>query len=1074
MIRTSAARLPRLLPVLVAVVAMLLAVLWLFAAFASAHAQTAAPTAAAAEEGYYYTVQVGDSWTSVSKETGVSVRELQAANPQSIRVNRWLRTGERLLIPAAPAPGMTVTPAARATEAAAEESPTAEPVREHIVRAGESWNSIAARYDIPARLLRAANPRSVRANLILYRGERLIIPPPDAVFETPTPEPTEEPTEEPTAEATSEPTEEATEEATEEPTEAATEEPTEEPTAEPTGEPTEEPTEVATEEATEVATEVATEEPTAAATEEPTEEPTATPEPTPTPQTAIGVDCPASFGSYPQVIGQILNTPDQGIEGLRSYLTDCGSATDDGLTVQDINGDGADELLVVYANPNSPEDAPQGDLIIFAFGPEGFSETLRARAGGKVSLLANEDINLDGQIDLVWLDTTCGANTCFDTVNVRSWDGDAWADWTDGNVAMAYAAVVLEDRLEEGQGQEIVLDGGIYGSAGAGPQRSRTETWASLGGAPYVLVDTVYEASNCIYHAVLDANAAFMQLPDTSLLELEELYTRAATDPSLTTCWTRENEEAELRSFALFRLALVAAMQGLPDTAGDLVASISTIYSDTAYAGVGETWLAAYQESGSVADACAVVNDYAAQNPAAYEALADYGFANPTFGPDDVCPVVRSAESPSAAPVAPSSAPTATVPMTGTAPVPPLPQGALPGAGTAPPDQAVAPEQPVAPAETADGCPAALADYAAALPGVLADAGGDVAAVEAWLSECGAFDTERGAVAAADLDGDGVGDLVVLPVLAAGSGGFGPGGTQGAAYVFHGDGSGGYELAFAPDVYGQPELLAVDDLNADGRTDVAWSIVGCSSFCVIEVQIATWDAEAGEYVAAIQPGATLAEGEAFFRALPPDALAQGQELVLSGGVSTTPEGGLAVPHEERWQSVGGAPFRRIGWLYDREAEGNDCMGLRLIEADVLLQASDVLGYEPAVAAYGDIFDPELKACSIFGMDGMQELMLLQGLGSFRLVQAQALSGDETAAQQSVIALQQGQPDGAYTKAAVDWLAEFIESGDAGAACDIVQPILDENELLWQITNHYGYNHPALAAEQVCFRPAAGE
>jgi LysM repeat protein len=31
-----------------------------------------------------YVVQPGDSWTSVSRKTGLSIRELQAANPQSV------------------------------------------------------------------------------------------------------------------------------------------------------------------------------------------------------------------------------------------------------------------------------------------------------------------------------------------------------------------------------------------------------------------------------------------------------------------------------------------------------------------------------------------------------------------------------------------------------------------------------------------------------------------------------------------------------------------------------------------------------------------------------------------------------------------------------------------------------------------------------------------------------------------------------------------------------------------------------------------------------------------------------
>ncbi|HHY56604.1 MAG TPA: LysM peptidoglycan-binding domain-containing protein, partial [Chloroflexi bacterium] len=43
-------------------------------------AQTATPATVST-----YVVQPGDSWTSVSRRFGVSIRELQAANPGSVR-----------------------------------------------------------------------------------------------------------------------------------------------------------------------------------------------------------------------------------------------------------------------------------------------------------------------------------------------------------------------------------------------------------------------------------------------------------------------------------------------------------------------------------------------------------------------------------------------------------------------------------------------------------------------------------------------------------------------------------------------------------------------------------------------------------------------------------------------------------------------------------------------------------------------------------------------------------------------------------------------------------------------------
>ena len=165
----------------------------------------------------------------------------------------------------------------------------------------------------------------------------------------------------------------------------------------------------------------------------------------------------------------------------------------------------------------------------------------------------------------------------------------------------------------------------------------------------------------------------------------------------------------------------------------------------------------------------------------------------------------------------------------------------------------------------------------------------------------------------------------------------------------------------------------------------------------------------------------------------------------------------------REQAIVRYAYERIRWTYDRDVEGNDCLGLRLVEADAALQASPYIGYDEAVQLYNDTLNPELKACSIFGTAEDEELILLQGLATFRLIQAQALSGDTEAATATLNALSQGQPDSDYTSAAEAWLAEYSDSGDASAACETVEPTFIDNDELWPITDQYGFNHPALAA-----------
>jgi len=985
--------------------AALLLALWLGAAFLAtppAFAQTATPVATSPA---IYVVQPGDSWTSVARKTGLSIRELQAANPGSVRASGWLIVGEELVIPgAAPAATATAptTPARTPTVAPPATAPTPAPTtpQQYTVQPGESWNSISAKFGVDAEALRAANPQAVRPGLVLFRGDVLTIPGQPTADSTAT-------TPAPTASAT----------ATEAATEAAT-------TAAPTEAPTDEAAEAPTDEAAAAATPA----------------------------------CPGPFAAYPAQLTKLAGAG-EAMEDILDLLRSCEALSEANVRSGDWNGDGADDWVIVLQNPHSDAARPETELLIFMSEGDAFTLSYQARPAGQVAMLAADDINLDGQPDLVWVDTTCGASTCFDTVIVRSWDGMAWVDWTDSTIVMAYGEVKLADARDTAQGSEIVLTGGEYGSVGAGPQRARTEVWGSVEGAPYTLLDKVYERSNCLYFKVLDAGEALARYQEIGLVQAREMYTEAVTNRNLVKCGARATELEELRSFSLFRLALIYAYTGDAALAAESVAQLQSAYPDSPFVGVAETWLAAYQADGDIAAACAAVTAYAEAVPAAVDALSDYGYANPTFTAADLCPVLDI--EPTATPT--TAATNAAPEVTATAPITPL----LTLTATVDINELL-PAAPATAGELPD-CPTTLDGYATSLPAIVAVAEADPLVVETWLRLCDGMADDRGGMLLADFNADGVEDAIFLPTIVSDLG-FGPGGAQGAVLIYHGDGNGGYELVDAPEVYGQPTLLAADDVNGDGRIDLAWTVEGCSTFCVKEVQIVTWDADKRDYISIIEPGAIIAEGAATFTDLPEGAPGQGKQLLLTGGVSGAADGGLEIEHTEAWQSVDGRPFRRLSWTYDPENANSACVGLRLIEADAALHAADLIGYARAIELYRSALDPALKACSIYGVPAPEELKLLQGLATYRLIQAEALAGDRDAAAADLTALQQGQPNSAFANAAAQWLENYTSRQDAAAACRAVQPIFDKETLTWQITDHFGYNHPALAPEQVCFVP----
>lgn len=488
--------------------------------------------------GNYYTVRVGDTWSSVSRHTGVTVAELKRLNPNAVRPNNWLWIGDRLCIPA----------------------PQAAEGSWYQVKPGDTWNTVARATGLSVRELWRANPALIDRLYWLYIGQRVWVPAASPAA-TPTPE----------AQASITPTPEATE----------------------------------------------------------------TPAPTTPAPTADG--CAANLAGYPDLILAYLNTAGNTPAGLNDWLTQCGAITGDpdAVTTAAIQSETSTDLIVTLHDPALPPPDGSGLFLVYHSSASGYVLAHQAESTGSAALLIASDLNADQKPDLVWADTSCGAHTCFTTLHVDSWDGTAYVDWIAGEPTIASAEYRFEERETAGSGLEIVVYGGVIGSVGAGPQRAWTETYISANGAPYTLFKQVYDPSTCLYHAILDANAAFANWSTDGFDPAIAAYTAAITDQTLTACGTISDELATLRDFARFRLTVALVGNGQRADAQSTLAQIAT----PALRGAANTFYTAYLSSGSIIQACRNTETYAQATPASWQFLADWGYANPTFAPEDLCPL---------------------------------------------------------------------------------------------------------------------------------------------------------------------------------------------------------------------------------------------------------------------------------------------------------------------------------------------------------------------------------------------------------------------------------------------------
>ena len=943
----------------------------------------------AQESGYTYTVQPGDSWPLVAQRVGLTVDELQAANPDAVRANGWLIIGELLFIPRAPD---------------WEE-------KFYIVQREDSWTTVAERFGLPVELLQGANPKAQREDDSLIVGERLLIP---ALLPTPTVTPTDGLS------------------------------------------PTVTPTPVL--------------DLLAILSSDSESAPFFVPHIiVPLPTRVTLPPCPDVPDDLGQALTALFRIPTSSRHAqLASFLGDCGAEFRI-LVNADLNADRVDDAVLVFTNADGTrtgsistgrgtENAIDQQELVILDGGKAHSLSFAIAATGMIDLLATQDINADGLGDVVWKDTVCGPNSCFVTVQVRSWDGVAWRDWTKGTITMASANVSLTASSEPGRPKEIRLTGGQYAGADTGPQRARTVVWTSTDGAPYALSSERLAPSLCLYHTVIDANHA---LVDERYLEKAQwLYTDAVQNSNLQACGNRRDEVSELRSFALFRLALIAGYLSDQELAEARVQRLASMYNQQIYAEVGVRWLASYQQSGDAQKACETVYDFAAVNPEVVNILADYGYANPTFTVEDVCPYLRIE----------------------------LQAGAEEG-----------PDPRLTQIEGLPDCPQTSADYLSSLPEVISDlsrgqnsvleAGSDQQEtgklklrtfVDAWLQACDAMSGERGALLIFDLNEDGLEDIIAMPTIISDDG-YGPGGADGVVLILHQRDDGSFQTAYAPDIEGQPKFLAVGDANEDGKTDLIWQLERCATFCLVTVNAITWDNESATYQSINGSGATIVEGTVMVDMIDEEssALPRIRRLWLSGGVSGTEEKGLNIPHTEIWYSREGSPLRRFTWSYDRANDASNCLGMRLIEANMALQAAGPEGnrasYATAIEMYRAALEStELRPCSVQGTDPEEEMALLRGLANFRLVQVLTLNDKRSEADSLLETLEESQPEDRYTKAARAWLNAYTSVPNPVAACAAVMSIFLDSPELWQITEEFGRDHPALNRRQVCYAPSSGE
>ncbi len=313
----------------------------------------------------------------------------------------------------------------------------------------------------------------------------------------------------------------------------------------------------------------------------------------------------------------------------------------------DLDGDGADEWLITLPVPErgcGPTWCPTY-LVVFETTDGLFRPWYVVRGAPPEEVQMQhpelrliEDINADGETEVIVEQRWCGAHTCFTGLTVGRWDGARWHDLAADTISQAYTDLTIEDRDGDGV-LEFVMHGGTFGSVGAGLQRQHTLIFDWQDGA-YRLVEDTPDPSDHPYYLMLDANTA---LAEGNWERALELATRAVDDPDFEEPMApvEEVDKRRIVSYAAVEAMLVHAHRGEVDRMEAVLerAREHDFMEPNVYTDAAERLLEVYRDTGDVVEACTAMEDLVAQQPDEAVFFQWYGYNTTRMTLDQVCPL---------------------------------------------------------------------------------------------------------------------------------------------------------------------------------------------------------------------------------------------------------------------------------------------------------------------------------------------------------------------------------------------------------------------------------------------------
>jgi hypothetical protein len=326
-------------------------------------------------------------------------------------------------------------------------------------------------------------------------------------------------------------------------------------------------------------------------------------------------------------------------DGLESRSLPDGSSA--GIVRRDLDADGFEDLTIVLYDLNNNTE-PSGSILVFRCDKNRYRLAYVSAPGqnpGPPVLVSVQDLNADGIAELLFTRETCGAHTCFERVEVLRWERSGFVNVFSGRSDdLPSPSVEIVGPVSDGSYRIEITAQGIA-SVGAGPYRRFTRIWGwSPDQSEFIVVDEKFAPPTFRIHMLHDADdAAAAGNLESALV----MYQRVREDGALDDWIKDDNGHAELAAFATYRQMMLYLQTGRLESARQALEFMQASIPEGA-PGYGqrllaETYWQTYSETGDLQAACNSARRFAQQQPASVLEPLQYGYANRTYTPADVC-----------------------------------------------------------------------------------------------------------------------------------------------------------------------------------------------------------------------------------------------------------------------------------------------------------------------------------------------------------------------------------------------------------------------------------------------------